>query len=154
MQDMFSKIHAELPLLEHLDFVFVEYSGKMDFFQACQVLYIYAKCGYTNSVFVNKFFELYLKMLGEDEFLEASIMNPKILLKLLFSLSKSSQFENERVLWRVIELQILKNGVIGKINLEELTTLISMWSLKKFGSQQFWSTATIQYLTLLESLDN
>jgi hypothetical protein len=76
MQDMFNKLNAELPILEHLDFLFVEYAGKMDFYQASHILYIFAKCGYTSSVFLNNFGELYLNLLQRDDYLERAVLKP------------------------------------------------------------------------------
>jgi hypothetical protein len=102
MEELFNKINGEMPILEHLDFVFCEYfqSEKMDFYQASHILYIFSKCGYTS-------------MLKNNPSLAGTVSKPKILLKLIFALSKSKNFKNEKILWRTLELQILKHERIA-----------------------------------------
>ena len=153
MQDMFNKINGEMPILEHLDFVFVEYSKKMNFYEASHVLYIFAKCGYTQSMFLSKFCELYIDLLQLDPYLEQSVLKPSSLLKLVFALGKSKNYKNEKLVWRVLELQMLKNDVFKQFNLEELRSLLAIWSIKKYGSQEFWTQGIFTYLEHIEKLE-
>lgn len=125
MQELFHKIHGELPLLEHLDFVFIQYADqnltdKMDVYQMTHILYVFAKCAYTNSLFLQNFTEVYIKLIqtkGQLEIEKAIMRNPEMVFKLIFALSKSKNYKNEALIWRVLELQIISSDFISTLKL-------------------------------------
>lgn len=104
MQEIFSEIKSSLPLLEHLDFVFVEYLSKMNHYEACHVLFIFSESGYNNSLFLKNFSRVYSGILLEDTLVEQGIIKPKNLFKLLRALTRAKSFPGEKLLWRLLEL--------------------------------------------------
>jgi len=145
MQELSTLIQGSLPLLEHLDFVFVEYLDKMNHFEGCHVLFVFSDCAFNNSLFLQSFCKFYLSILSENPYVEKGIMKPTNLLNFLQALSKSKNFSGEKLVWRLLELQMMKYEVIEKLSLEQIVKLIQIFGERRIGSVEFWDILTAAF---------
>ena len=124
-----------IQLLEFLDVAFDQFIDKIDLFEAVQVIFVYAKSSFTTSIFVQKFASSYLKFVKREL---SYADDPRMLFKLLWALTRHETFPNEFMLWRVIELQILRAGLIPGLDLSQKVLLFDFFAQKGFGSFEFW----------------
>lgn len=149
-EELFEDRVTNLQILENLDFVFVEYFEKMDLFEAIHILYIFSKCNYKNSLFLRSFAKGYLRFIKEGKRYND---NKKVLMKLLFALSNFSGYPNERMLWRVVELQMLRSQFFDHAKYQEIVLAMAFFSKKKFGSPEFWSKILKKFFDIYEEIE-
>ena len=89
--DEVSDLIFDFPLLEHLDFVFVDFLPKMTLQELIHVMYIFTRCNYRGSLLIDKFSSRYFEFLRDSQN-RALVDDKKTLLKLTWVACKSQAF--------------------------------------------------------------
>lgn len=131
-------------LLEVLDTLFLEFAPKMILSEAVRVLYIFARAGYTSSVFLDRFAVRYSSYLRQSP--QSLLDSPKMLVKLFWAVCRSQDFQNQEILLKMLEMQLLKNNILPTLNYSNFSTIVAGLSGKAMGSAETWSIIKRLYL--------
>lgn len=132
-----------IPLMEYLDVVFCEFEEKLTFLQLSHILYTLAKCKYTTNRLLSKFSVRYFTFLKRNE---EYISSKDIMIRLFWALSQSNEFKDQNLVFKVLELQMLRYNTLSKINFAQKIVLIGCFNSRKMGSLEFWTEMRNQFL--------